>query len=189
MAAASNGDIYIADTLNYRVRMIDHATGLHSHRRRNGVPGDERTGRRRRTGRERPPQHAERRRDRARTATSTSPTCTISGCAVSTPGRAASTTVAGNGRWGYSGDDGPATEAVARRSGGYRRGARADGTRDDLHRGLLQRPRPRGRSRRHHPRRQRRRAGALRRADPRRLRAASAAGCTSPTRAATASSS
>ncbi|MFN7916166.1 MAG: glycosyltransferase [Vicinamibacterales bacterium] len=28
VAAAPNGDIYIADTLNYRVRMIDHATGL-----------------------------------------------------------------------------------------------------------------------------------------------------------------
>jgi len=28
VAAASNGDIYIADTLNFRVRMIDHATGF-----------------------------------------------------------------------------------------------------------------------------------------------------------------
>jgi trimeric autotransporter adhesin len=28
LAAATNGDIYIADTLNYRVRMIDHATGF-----------------------------------------------------------------------------------------------------------------------------------------------------------------
>jgi len=28
VAAAANGDIYIADTLNYRVRMIDHVTGL-----------------------------------------------------------------------------------------------------------------------------------------------------------------
>jgi GT2 family glycosyltransferase/DNA-binding beta-propeller fold protein YncE len=28
VAAAPNGDIYIADTLNYRIRMIDHATGL-----------------------------------------------------------------------------------------------------------------------------------------------------------------
>ena len=28
VAAAPNGDIYIADTLNYRVRMIDHTTGF-----------------------------------------------------------------------------------------------------------------------------------------------------------------
>jgi GT2 family glycosyltransferase/sugar lactone lactonase YvrE len=28
VAAAPNGDIYIADTLNYRIRMIDHVTGL-----------------------------------------------------------------------------------------------------------------------------------------------------------------
>ena len=41
-----------------------------------------------------------------------------------------------------------------------------------LHRRLLQRPRPRGRTRRHHPRRQRRGARCVRRADPRRLRAA-----------------
>ena len=34
VAAAPNGDIYIADTLNYRVRMIDATTGLDPHRRR-----------------------------------------------------------------------------------------------------------------------------------------------------------
>ena len=42
MAAAPNGDIYIADTLNYRVRMIDAKTGLiHT------VAGDGDAGRRR----------------------------------------------------------------------------------------------------------------------------------------------
>ena len=34
VAAAPNGDIYIADTLNYRVRMIDAKTGSDSYRRR-----------------------------------------------------------------------------------------------------------------------------------------------------------
>lgn len=39
VAAAPNGDIYIADTLNYRVRMIDHATGfIHT------IAGDGRAG-------------------------------------------------------------------------------------------------------------------------------------------------
>ena len=41
VAAATNGDIYIADTLNYRVRMIDHATGLIHTIAGNGEPADE----------------------------------------------------------------------------------------------------------------------------------------------------
>ena len=36
---ASNGDIYIADTLNYRVRMIDHTTGLIHTVAGDGEPG------------------------------------------------------------------------------------------------------------------------------------------------------
>lgn len=40
VAAASNGDIYIADTLNYRVRMIDAKTGLIHTVAGNGQPGD-----------------------------------------------------------------------------------------------------------------------------------------------------
>jgi GT2 family glycosyltransferase len=40
VAAASNGNIYIADTLNYRVRMIDAKTGLIHTVAGNGVPGD-----------------------------------------------------------------------------------------------------------------------------------------------------
>jgi DNA-binding beta-propeller fold protein YncE len=41
VAAAPNGDIYIADTLNYRVRMIDAKTGLIHTVAGNGMPGDE----------------------------------------------------------------------------------------------------------------------------------------------------
>jgi DNA-binding beta-propeller fold protein YncE len=40
VAAASNGNIYIADTLNYRVRMIDAKTGLIYTVAGNGEPGD-----------------------------------------------------------------------------------------------------------------------------------------------------
>ena len=50
------------------------------------------------------------------------------------------------------GDDGPATEASLAGPAGVARGARAGRQRDDLHRRLLQRPRARGRARRHHPR-------------------------------------
>jgi sugar lactone lactonase YvrE len=40
VAAAANGDVYIADTLNYRIRMIDHATGLIHTVAGVGVPGE-----------------------------------------------------------------------------------------------------------------------------------------------------
>ena len=40
VAAAPNGDIYIADTLNYRVRMIDAKTGLIHTVAGDGAPGD-----------------------------------------------------------------------------------------------------------------------------------------------------
>ena len=39
VAAAANGDIFIADTLNYRVRMIDHATGFIHTIAGDGTPG------------------------------------------------------------------------------------------------------------------------------------------------------
>jgi GT2 family glycosyltransferase/DNA-binding beta-propeller fold protein YncE len=41
VAAAPNGDIYIADTLNYRVRMIDHATGFIHTIAGDGTAGDD----------------------------------------------------------------------------------------------------------------------------------------------------
>ncbi len=40
VAAAPNGDIYIADTLNYRIRMIDAKTGLIHTVAGDGLPGD-----------------------------------------------------------------------------------------------------------------------------------------------------
>ena len=40
VAAAPNGDIYIADTLNYRVRMVDAKTGLIHTVAGDGTPGD-----------------------------------------------------------------------------------------------------------------------------------------------------
>src|SRR6202022_214828 len=40
VAAAPNGDIYIADTLNYRIRMIDAKTGLIHTVAGDGSPGD-----------------------------------------------------------------------------------------------------------------------------------------------------
>ena len=40
VAAAPNGDIYIADTLNYRIRMIDAKTGLIHTVAGDGTPGD-----------------------------------------------------------------------------------------------------------------------------------------------------
>jgi GT2 family glycosyltransferase/sugar lactone lactonase YvrE len=40
VAAAPNGDIYIADTLNYRIRMVDHATGLIHTIAGVGLPGE-----------------------------------------------------------------------------------------------------------------------------------------------------
>src|SRR3989441_9080721 len=44
VAAAPNGDIYIADTLNNRIRMIDHATGLIHTAAGDGEPGDAQDG-------------------------------------------------------------------------------------------------------------------------------------------------
>ena len=110
VAAASNGDIYIADTLNYRVRMIDHTTGFIHTIAGTGVPGDPES-----VGDGGP----------ALNATLNMP----SDVAIAPNGDVyiadmhhqrvrrvdartrVITTVAGNGRWGYAGDNGPATQA------------------------------------------------------------------------------
>ena len=65
VAAAPNGDIYIADTLNYRIRMVDAKTGLDSYRRRRRRARGSAERRRRRAGDQRASQHAERHRARS----------------------------------------------------------------------------------------------------------------------------
>jgi DNA-binding beta-propeller fold protein YncE len=111
VAVAINGDIYIADTLNYRVRMIDHSTGFIHTIAGDGKPGDE----------------GEPVGDggTAITAHLNMPSDVAMGPngdiyiadmhhqrirRVDARTRLIST-VAGSGHWGYSGDDGPATEA------------------------------------------------------------------------------
>ena len=111
VATAPNGDIYIADTLNYRVRMIDHRTGvIHT------VAGDGSPAENFDVGDHGPAIEAklnmpsdvaiapngdlyiaDMHHQRVRRVDAT--THTIS-------------TVAGNGRWGQTGDDGPATAAT-----------------------------------------------------------------------------
>jgi GT2 family glycosyltransferase len=111
VACAPNGDIYIADTLNYRVRMIDATTGLIHTVAGDGTAGDaQRVG----DGGAATSAHlnmpsdvaidratgdlyiADMHHNRVRRVDAR--THTIS-------------TVAGTGDWGYSGDDGPATDA------------------------------------------------------------------------------
>ena len=98
--ARPNGDIYIADTLNYRVRMVDAQDRPIHTVAGDGTPGDDEQRRRRRP------------RDRARTstcratcssrptATSTSPTCTTTASAGWIATTHIITTVAGSGTFG-----------------------------------------------------------------------------------------
>ena len=110
VATAPNGDIYIADTLNYRIRMIDAKTGFIHTIAGNGQAGDLAN-----VGDGGP----------ATSATLNMP----SDVAIAPNGdiyvadmhhnrirkidarTRIITTVAGSGMWGYSGDDGPATQA------------------------------------------------------------------------------
>jgi serine/threonine-protein kinase len=111
VAAAPNGDIYIADTLNNRIRMVDHATGLiHT------VAGDGTTGDNTAIGDGGPATEAklfmpadvalapngdiyiaDMHHNRVRKVDAKSHIIT---------------TVAGSGKWGNGGDDGPATAAM-----------------------------------------------------------------------------
>src|SRR5260221_3152417 len=111
VAAALNGDIYIADTLNYRVRMVDAKTGLIHTVAGDGTPGD--------------PQHV------GDGGPATSAHLNMPSDVALDPRTGdlyiadmhhnrvrrvdaktrIITTVAGSGIFGHSGDDGPATEA------------------------------------------------------------------------------
>ena len=111
VAAAPNGDIYIADTLNYRIRMVDAKTGLIHTVAGDGAPGD--------------PQHV------GDGGPATSAHLNMPSDVALDPKTGdiyiadmhhnrvrkvdaktgIITTVAGTGVWGHAGDDGPATQA------------------------------------------------------------------------------
>ena len=169
VAAAPNGDIYIADTLNYRVRMIDHATGLIHTIAGDGEPADRRAGRRRRDGDASPVSTCRATSRLRRMATSTSRTCTISGCARSTRGPTSSRRWPATGAGATPGTAGRATDASLAGPAGIALVPDEAGQLTlyiaDYYNGLRQSRD----ARRHHPRRRERRAGrrlARRRAWP-----------------------
>jgi GT2 family glycosyltransferase/sugar lactone lactonase YvrE len=110
VAAAPNGDIYIADTLNYRVRMIDNATGLIHTVAGDGRPADDGPvgdGEQATLAHLNMPSDvelapngdiyvADMHHQRVRKVDAKTHLIT---------------TVAGSGRWGHTGDGGPATDA------------------------------------------------------------------------------
>src|SRR6185295_8753528 len=103
VAAAPNGDIYIADTLNYRIRMIDAKTGFIHTVAGDGAPADAHLNMPSDVAidtRNGDLYIADMHHNRVRKVDAKTHIIT---------------TVAGNGLWGYSGDDGPAT--LARLSG------------------------------------------------------------------------
>jgi GT2 family glycosyltransferase/DNA-binding beta-propeller fold protein YncE len=111
VAAAANGDIYIADTLNYRIRMIDHATGLIHTVAGDGAPGDNQpVG----DGGPATAAHLNMPSDVAldpRTGDLYVADLYHNRVRKVDAKTHIITTVAGSGKWGNSGDDGPAIEA------------------------------------------------------------------------------
>jgi GT2 family glycosyltransferase len=114
VAAAPNGDIYIADTLNYRVRMIEARTGLIHTLAGDGTPGDaENVG----DGGPATSAHLNMPSDVAvETRNGAVVAIYIADMHHNRVRRVDArthiiTTVAGNGRWQNSGDDGPALQA------------------------------------------------------------------------------
>jgi O-antigen biosynthesis protein len=110
VAAAPNGDIFIADTLNYRVRMIEARTGLIHTVAGDGEPGkDQDVG----DGGAATSAHLNMPSDVAITANGDVYIADMHHNRVRKVDARTHviTTVAGSGAWGYSGDDGPATQA------------------------------------------------------------------------------
>jgi GT2 family glycosyltransferase/DNA-binding beta-propeller fold protein YncE len=111
VAAAPNGDIYIADTLNYRIRMIDAKTGLIHTVAGDGAPGDsQHVG----DGGPATSAHLNMPSDIAldpRTGDLYIADMHHNRVRKVDARTHIITTVAGTGVWGHSGDDGPATAA------------------------------------------------------------------------------
>jgi O-antigen biosynthesis protein len=110
VAAAANGDIYIADTLNYRIRMIEAKTGLIYTIAGDGTPGEGQD-----VGDSGPAAsaHLNMPSDVAIAANGDLYIADMHHNRVRKVDARTHiiTTVAGTGAWGYSGDDGPATRA------------------------------------------------------------------------------
>jgi hypothetical protein len=115
VAAAPNGDVYIADTLNYRIRMIDAKTGLIHTVAGDGSPGD---GQNVGDGGPATSAHLNMPSDVAlETRNGSIVAIYIADMHHNRVRRVDAkthiiTTVAGNGKWGFTGDDGPATGAT-----------------------------------------------------------------------------
>ncbi len=127
IAAAPNGDIFIADTLNYRVRMVDHATGFIHTVAGDGTPGpdDGPVG-------DGGPALAAQLNMPSDVAIAPSGDIYVTDMHHQRVRRIDArtrviTTVAGNGRWGHSGDGGPAVNATLAGPAGIDVVADADG--------------------------------------------------------------
>ena len=110
VAAAANGDIYVADTLNYRIRMIEAKTGLIYTIAGDGTPGE---GQDVGDGGPATSAHLNMPSDVAIAANGDLYIADMHHNRVRKVDARTHiiTTVAGTGAWGYSGDDGPATRA------------------------------------------------------------------------------
>jgi len=111
VAAAPNGDIYIADTLNYRVRMIDHTTGFIHTIAGDGAPADDGA-----VGDGGPATSAHLNMP-SDVAIAPSGDIYIADMHHQRVRKVDArtriiTTIAGSGAWGHSGDGGPATQAA-----------------------------------------------------------------------------